>query len=67
VQQACNASLPVSEISRHSNGEPACAIRCPGRTPRDWDRAARRIGEAKDACEAALIQALAALQHLPKA
>jgi hypothetical protein len=31
------------------------------------DRAARRIGEAKDACEAALIQALAALQHLPKA
>jgi hypothetical protein len=58
--------FPVSEISCHSNGEPACAIRCTGRTPRDRDRAARRIGEAKDACEAALVQALAALRHSPK-
>jgi hypothetical protein len=58
--------FPVSEISRHSNGEPACASRCTGRTPCDRDRAARRIGEAKDVCEAALVQALAALRHSPK-
>lgn len=36
-------SFPISEISRHSNGEPACAIRCTRRTPRDRDRA-RQIG-----------------------
>jgi hypothetical protein len=46
----------------------ACAIRCTGRTPRDRDRgrAARRIGEAKGACAAALVQGLTALGHPPK-
>jgi hypothetical protein len=34
--------FPVSEISRDSNREPACAIRCKARTPRDRDRAALR-------------------------
>ena len=41
--------FPVSEIFHYSNGASACAIRCTGRTPRDRDRAACRIAEAKDA------------------
>jgi len=69
VPRVCDGAAPlaspVSEISRHSNGEPVCAIRCTRRTPRDRDRAVRPIGEAKDA-KAALVQALAALRHSPK-
>jgi hypothetical protein len=38
-------SFPISEISRHSNGEPACAVRCTGRTPPGRDRA--HVGSAK--------------------
>jgi hypothetical protein len=33
VRRRGHPHFPVSEISRHSNGEPACAIRCTGRTP----------------------------------
>jgi hypothetical protein len=41
VQRRGRSCFPVSKISRHSNGEAICAVRC-GRTPRDRDRAARR-------------------------
>src|SRR5450755_2896410 len=34
--------FPARKIPRYSNGKPACAIRCTGRTPRDRDRAALR-------------------------
>jgi hypothetical protein len=33
AHELTGCDLFVSEISRHSNGEPACAIRCTGRTP----------------------------------
>jgi hypothetical protein len=33
VRRRGRPRFPVSEISRHSNGEPACAVRCTGRTP----------------------------------
>jgi hypothetical protein len=39
--------FPVSKISRHSNCEPACAIRCTGRTPPGRDRATRRIADCR--------------------
>ena len=54
--------FPVSEIFHYSNGASAHAIRCTGRTPRDRDRAACRIGEGKDACEAELVLALGGSQ-----
>ena len=66
VRRRGRPRFPVGEISRHSNGEPARSIRCIGRTPRDRDRTARRIGETKDACETALAQPLAALRQSPK-
>jgi hypothetical protein len=40
VRRRGQPHFPVSEISRHSNGEPACAIRCTGRRHLDQDRAA---------------------------
>jgi hypothetical protein len=47
VRRRGRPRFPVSEISRHSNGEPACAIRCTGRTPRGRGRAARRITDCR--------------------
>jgi hypothetical protein len=61
VQRRSRPHFPVNEIFGHSNGQPACAIRCTGRTPRDRDRAVRWIGEASDACEAALVQSVGQL------
>jgi hypothetical protein len=58
---ACQCSgrprFSIGEIAHHSNCEPACAVRCTGRIPAGRDRAAHRIGEAKDACKAALVGA----------
>jgi hypothetical protein len=47
VRRRGRPRFPVSEISRHSNGEPACAIRCTGRTPPGRDRATRRIADCQ--------------------
>jgi hypothetical protein len=66
VRRRGRPRFPVGEISHHSNCEPAWAVRCIGRTPPGRGRAARRIGEAEDAYEAASFQALAALGHPPK-
>jgi hypothetical protein len=42
VRRRGHPRFPVSEISRHSRAESACAIRCTGRTPRGRGRAALR-------------------------
>ena len=47
VRRGDRSRLPVSEIFHYSNGASACAIRCTGRTSRDRDRAACRIGEGR--------------------
>jgi hypothetical protein len=69
VSQVCDVAAPLAPPSSKSLVIPTVSLPVqfaaqgehPGR-----DRAARRIGEAKDACEAALVQALAALRHSPK-
>ena len=54
--------FPVSEISRHSNCEPACAVRCTGRTPRSGscNMSDRRLQESESRVPRASSVALAA-------
>jgi hypothetical protein len=61
VRRRGRTRFPISEISRHSNGEQACAIRCTGRTPRSGacNTSDRRLPESVTRAEGGA--ALAAL------
>jgi hypothetical protein len=52
VRRRGRPRFPVSKISRHSNCEPACAIRGTGRIRRGRDRATRRITDCRSRCHA---------------
>jgi hypothetical protein len=66
VPQMCDGAGPLASPSAKSLIIPTVSLPVQSAAQGDRDRAARRIGEAKDACEAALVQALAALKHSPK-
>jgi hypothetical protein len=69
VPQVCDGAAPLASPSAKSliipTVSPPVQSAAQGEHPRPGS-CSRRICEAKDACEAALVQALAALRHSPK-
>jgi len=66
VRRRGRPRFPVGEISHHSNGESACAIRCTGRTPPRVRIVLTPDRRSRVRRRAASVQALAALGHPPK-